>query len=649
MQTNIIIKILVIFILVFSVNITSAGGLEPPLKVVWKSRLGIASTDIYPQSINLIVSDIAYVDYGGIKAIDINNGKLLWSKDWSAGLVYKDGILYAARDLSLSLYALNARTGEEIWKKEYPELKVNAVASDLTISNDTLYIMTKYSMGQNFWVIATDTDGNLKWQHKYHGQTLIDTHLLMSTNAIVIPYITSSPDFAGSENNLIGLNLTTGDIAWEIKNISFEGNPLSYPLSYKDILFIDRLRERDSLDYLFNWKEVPGKDNVKFKEFLKQEFGISWIENATIEKFDNGNEIRVTSENNFLSLGIYNENVHLQIDDGRNADFMAKNENDRLNIYSFEKSYILAVSDKTGETIWKEKVGNSYGNILAVKDEKLYVNSEKIKVLNPENGETIVEYSSKLDPSSFGSILGLPGLLGYNPAVISDDKLYIASTGPSPSIYSIDLNTGDLLWKGGKGGLSPYIYKDRLYLIVFGQLHAYEHGIEEKDQYANFNLFYQLGFPLLLLNLFIYFKKYNGKLYQSFQFSSILIIIAFFLITSSETLSNQYLNLMDERLLISTPPDWMLYQLFPAISVITGTFAGLKFRNNFIISAASGLAPFILAVAVSFLFLSINDKIIFLFSMVPLFISIPKIIIISLFYGVIGSIIGRRLKKIRGE
>lgn len=556
MQINIVIKILAISMLLFSVNISSAAGLEPPLKVAWKSRLGIASTDIGPQSIILIVSDIAFVDYGGLKAIDVNDGKLLWSKDWSARVVYKDGILYAAREMSPILYALDARTGAEIWKKEYPEIGVNALVYDLTFFNDTLYIMTKYSMGENFWVFAADINGKLKWHHKYRGRTNIEMHPLMSPNAIVILYDSSSPDFTVNKNHLIALNSTTGETVWEISNIPFYGKSFIY----KDMLFVDGLRENDSYDNFF----------------------------------------------------------------------------------------IQAISSVSGETIWKKKIGDSYGNILAVLDNKLIVNSDTIKVLDPRTGETLDEYSSTVDPESFGSISGLPGLLEYSPAVISDHILYVASTGPSPYIYSIDLNTGNLLWKGGKGGISPYIYENRLYLIVFGQLYAYEHGIEEKNEEAKFHFFSMLGVPLILINLFIKFKKYKERLYQSFQFSSILIIIVFLLILGSETLSNQYLNLMDERLIISTPPDWMLYLLFPAISVIAGTFAGMRFKNKFMISAASGLAPFILAIAVSFLFLSISDKIIFLFSMVPLFISIPIIILISLFYGVIGSIIGCVLKKING-
>ena len=302
--------ILVVSIFMLLVNITSAGGLEPPLKVAWKSRLGIASTDIGPQSILLIVSDIAYVDYGGLKAIDVNSGRLLWSKDWNAVVAYNDDILYAARAFSQNLYALNASTGEEIWRKALPELREIPGYYDLVILNNSLIAVTKgyYVMDvqafdasgdphgyYEFDVFAFNLEGDLKWHRNFTGNRNLGCNI--ASDLIIIPYVIYSPDYRDNKQNLIALNMNTGETVWEIKNISFEGNPLSY----KDILFIDRLRENDNFEYLFNWDEVPGNDNVRFIEFLKQEFGISWVENATIEKIDNSREIRVTAEKNYLS------------------------------------------------------------------------------------------------------------------------------------------------------------------------------------------------------------------------------------------------------------------------------------------------------------------------------------------------------------
>ncbi len=92
-------------------------------------------------------------------------------------------------------------------------------------------------------------------------------------------------------------------------------------------------------EYLFSWDEVPRNDSVRLIEYLKQEFDISWVETAKIEKIDNVGIIRVTTEKNYLSLGLNNEKtmVNLKIDDGRSAEFMAKSENGRLNIYVVDK------------------------------------------------------------------------------------------------------------------------------------------------------------------------------------------------------------------------------------------------------------------------------------------------------------------------
>ncbi len=93
--------------------------------------------------------------------------------------------------------------------------------------------------------------------------------------------------------------------------------------------------------YLFSWDEVPGNDSGRLIEFLKQEFGISWVETAKIEKIDNGRSIRVTAEKNYLSLVLNNEKakVNLKIDDGRSAEFIVKSENGKLNIQVEDADY----------------------------------------------------------------------------------------------------------------------------------------------------------------------------------------------------------------------------------------------------------------------------------------------------------------------
>jgi len=172
-------------------------------------------------------------------------------------------------------------------------------------------------------------------------------------------------------------------------------------------------------------------------------------------------------------------------------------------LYENNSYYIMAISEATGETVWKRRVGDSYGKILAIKDNKLFVNSENFKIIGQERGATLAEYSITLDPS----------LLEYFPAAISNNTIYVVTTGPSPYIYAINLSTGKLLWKGENGGISPYFYKNRLYLINYGKLYAYEHGVETApawptEKAAGFELV--LAINALLIIAYISGRKRTG-------------------------------------------------------------------------------------------------------------------------------------------
>lgn len=86
--------------------------------------------------------------------------------------------------------------------------------------------------------------------------------------------------------------------------------------------------------YLFSWDNVPGKENGKLIEYLEQKYGVDWVRTAKIEKIDN-NDIRITTEKNFLSLRLNNENtkVTLTINKVATDEFIVKTENSKLNIY----------------------------------------------------------------------------------------------------------------------------------------------------------------------------------------------------------------------------------------------------------------------------------------------------------------------------
>ncbi len=102
-------------------------------------------------------------------------------------------------------------------------------------------------------------------------------------------------------------------------------------------LAIERLlKAKEMTEYLFSWDEVPGNDSGRLIEFLKQEFGICWVETAKIKKIDGDRTIKVPT----LSLRLDDEKtkVNLKTDDGRSVELTAKSENGKLNIYMPEKS-----------------------------------------------------------------------------------------------------------------------------------------------------------------------------------------------------------------------------------------------------------------------------------------------------------------------
>lgn len=513
--------ILVIFLILISVQVSFATDLEPPLKVAWNYRLGAA--DVYGhnliQSIELITDDVVYVKYESrLMALDADNGKRIWDKDWNGGLAYKNDVLYVAR--SCSLYALDAMTGKEIWRKEYSELNAKS-KYDLVIFKDTLCIISK-ERSRNLHILAVDTNGNFKWHHEYLGSSVYKRPIV-SSNLIVISH---------SKNNLIAIDITTGETIWEIEDIDFNGNIHAY----KDLFFIENLRENDSI-------------------------------------------------------------------------------------------YIMAVSKDTGETVWKRRI-SSKGDILAIKDNRLVVIEEDIKVLNSENGEILVEYSSKLNSGLLHRYETI-----FKHIAISDHIIYATTYY---DIYAIDLNTGEPLWnEDGKGGISPYLYENKLYLIRKGKLYAYEHGVEVLT-YIYFALFILISG---ITNLLLKTKNINSMFQKSFQFSTLLIMIVYFwfLLFGIPFLINRL------DLIPSIDTYWIFYLLFPSISVITGALTGTRIKNKFLVGMATGTAPYLITLVVSVVLYDIHWLILLIW--IPIYLLI--IFLIGLVFGVVSSLLNLVLYKIR--
>ncbi|MCX9012551.1 MAG: neuraminidase-like domain-containing protein [Candidatus Methanoperedens sp.] len=87
--------------------------------------------------------------------------------------------------------------------------------------------------------------------------------------------------------------------------------------------------------FLFSWDKIPGIHNGRLIEFLKQKFGIDWVKTAKIEKNENGMTIKVSTEKNYLSLKIKDNQtvVFVQTDNGRACTLKVLRENGEPNIY----------------------------------------------------------------------------------------------------------------------------------------------------------------------------------------------------------------------------------------------------------------------------------------------------------------------------
>lgn len=54
--------------------------------------------------------------------------------------------------------------------------------------------------------------------------------------------------------------------------------------------------------YLLSWDKIPGKENNRLLEYLKNKYNASWVENGKIEKTDLGRTVRIFDGNNFLNI-----------------------------------------------------------------------------------------------------------------------------------------------------------------------------------------------------------------------------------------------------------------------------------------------------------------------------------------------------------
>lgn len=89
--------------------------------------------------------------------------------------------------------------------------------------------------------------------------------------------------------------------------------------------------------YLFNWNEIPGKDEKKLIDFLNDDYKnrTQWVKKAVIEKNDRKDNIKISTEFNNIKLRLDDEKtmVIMEFDDETKQRFKVKTEQGKIKIY----------------------------------------------------------------------------------------------------------------------------------------------------------------------------------------------------------------------------------------------------------------------------------------------------------------------------
>jgi transitional endoplasmic reticulum ATPase len=85
--------------------------------------------------------------------------------------------------------------------------------------------------------------------------------------------------------------------------------------------------------YVFSWGKVPGSDDGGLRNFLKEEFNISWVENAEIRKISGGKAVQLSSNENRVEIRLSENKEEAIMKNGIEYKFEVKEEKGELNIY----------------------------------------------------------------------------------------------------------------------------------------------------------------------------------------------------------------------------------------------------------------------------------------------------------------------------
>jgi hypothetical protein len=173
--------------------------------------------------------------------------------------------------------------------------------------------------------------------------------LCISSFVPVIAPTTEPPQMPGSYlfslNAGLEDNLSKGVISEELNNsfkttgFSLSDNATVKKEKENEWVITDKekfiVRKEDDV-YLFSWDNVSRNDNETLIRFLRDDLDMGWVENAEINKSDDGKTIFITKDENSAEIKIDEKEGKAPLKIG-NYDLKVKKENGKLNIYEAGK------------------------------------------------------------------------------------------------------------------------------------------------------------------------------------------------------------------------------------------------------------------------------------------------------------------------
>ncbi len=156
--------------------------------------------------------------------------------------------------------------------------------------------------------------------------------------------------------------------------------------------------QRNTILSNFSWEEIPGKDSVRFTDFLKSKYDLEWVKTAKIAKNDDGKTIMITAGKNFISLNLNNDNteLNLRIDNDKTDKFIMKTEKGKLNIYPITilARFILPDNHKINITDVKKVFGREDFMRYISKDKLSRISKKHFKIVKTHDGLCIEDLES---------------------------------------------------------------------------------------------------------------------------------------------------------------------------------------------------------------------------------------------------------------